>query len=85
MSDPNQDPVPDQEHAQAVERPGLIEVHQGDKVVPAPGSEAAVSARSATEVHYYFPVHVVMAGDATEEAGSAVETRIWNALYQALS
>ncbi|MEV3912612.1 hypothetical protein [Streptomyces canus] len=85
MSDSNQDPVPDQEYAQSVEGPGLIEVHQGDKVVPAPGSEAAVSARSGAEVHYYFPVHVVMAGEGTDEAAISLETRIYEALYQALS
>ncbi|MFF7534713.1 hypothetical protein ACFZB2_37330 [Streptomyces bobili] len=85
MSDSNPDPLPDQENAQSVERAGLIEVHEGDKVVPAPGSEAAVIARSGAEVHYHFPVHVVMAGDVTKEARSAIETSIWKALYRALS
>lgn len=85
MSESNPDPVPDQENAQSVERPGLIEVHQGDKVVAAPGSEAAVFARSGAEVHYYFPVHVVMAGDVTNETRSAIETSVCKALYKALS
>ncbi|MGW2408981.1 hypothetical protein ACWCXK_31335 [Streptomyces sp. NPDC001739] len=85
MPDADQEPADEREGAQIVERPGLIEVHQGDQVVPAPGSEAAVSARSGTEVHYYFPVHVVMAGDLTEETRTAVEDRIWTALYQALT
>jgi hypothetical protein len=84
MSEWNPQPDPEQD-AQAVERPGLITVHPGDRVVPAPGSEAAVSARSGAEVHYYFPIHVVMAGDVTEETRSDIETSIWNALYHALS
>ncbi|MER6306671.1 hypothetical protein [Streptomyces sp. NPDC001657] len=85
MSDANQGPAADQEFAQTVERPGLIEVHQGDKVVAAPGSEAAVSARSGTEVHYYFPVHVVLTGDMGPEARQAIEDEIWDQLYRAFS
>ncbi|MGF1430793.1 hypothetical protein [Kitasatospora sp. LaBMicrA B282] len=79
-----QDDRPPQE-AQTVERRGLIEVHPGDLVVPAPGSEAAVSARSATEVHYYFPIHVVMTGDIPPEAREEITASICDALYRALS
>ncbi|GKQ37926.1 hypothetical protein [Streptomyces sp. A012304] len=74
---------PDQENAQSVERAGLVEVHEGDKVVPAPGSEAAVSARSGTEVHYYFPIHVVLTGDIGPETRKSIEDDIWDQLYHA--
>ncbi|MFI9328823.1 hypothetical protein ACIGZJ_14895 [Kitasatospora sp. NPDC052868] len=74
---------PDQEVPQSVEGPGLIAVHEGDRIVPAPGSEAAVSARSGAEVHYYFPIHVVLTGDIGPEARQAIEEGIWEQLYQA--
>ncbi|MET9077994.1 hypothetical protein ABZX95_38945 [Streptomyces sp. NPDC004232] len=85
MSDSNPLPEPDQDNAQAVERPGLIEVHPGDRVVSALGSQAAVSVRSGTEIHYYFPIHVVLTGDVAETAKKDIASSIWNALYKALS
>ncbi|MGW6915295.1 hypothetical protein ACWGB8_15975 [Kitasatospora sp. NPDC054939] len=74
---------PDQEYTESVERAGLIEVHEGDRVVPAPGSEAAVSARSGAEVHYYFPIHVVLTGDIAPEVRQAIEEGVWEQLCQA--
>jgi hypothetical protein len=41
--------------------------------------------RAGADVHYYFPVHVVMVGDVGEETKRDIEARIWEALYTALA
>jgi hypothetical protein len=67
-----------------VEEEGLVVVHEGEKIAAAQGSEARLS-RSHGEVHYYFPVEVVMVGDVGEETKREIEARIWDTLHQALS
>jgi hypothetical protein len=37
------------------------------------------------EVHYYFPVEVVLVGDVGEDARREIEARIWDSLHQAMS
>jgi hypothetical protein len=76
--------MPAEENATYVERGGLVVVHQGDKIVAAPGSEAALASAAGADVDYYFPVHVVMVGDIGEETKQEIEGRIWDALYAAL-
>jgi hypothetical protein len=75
----------DEENATYVERSGLAVVHQGEKIVAAPGSEAVLSARSGGEAHYHFPIHVVMVGDIGEDARSEIVARVWDELHAALS
>jgi hypothetical protein len=67
-----------------VERTGLAVVDQGERIVAAPGSQAALSTRQRGEVHYYFPVHVVVVGDVSETVKGEIEARIWDALHSAL-
>ncbi|MEW1913748.1 hypothetical protein AB0442_35875 [Kitasatospora sp. NPDC085895] len=83
-------PSPEPDGPQAAEQPAPIEVRAGERAVPAPGPEAAAAARPGTEVHYVFPIHVILAGDATQEdtgrdGGDDIAAAIWDALYQALS
>ena len=47
-----------------VERTGIALVHEGEYIVPQPGSEAVISPRPADEgvINYYFPVQVEVVG-----------------------
>jgi hypothetical protein len=74
-----------EENATYVEHSGLAVVHQGDRIVAAPGSEAVLSSAAGPDVEYHFPIHVVMVGDMGEETKQEIEARIWDALYAALS
>jgi hypothetical protein len=75
----------DEENATYVERDGLAVVHRGEKIVAAPGSEAALSSRAGGDVHYHFPVHVVMVGDLGAQAKKDIQDEIMDQLYSALS
>ena len=37
-----------------------------------------------SDIHYYFPIHVVLAGDIAEETRKDIEAGIWDALCDAL-
>ena len=73
------------EQATYVEREGLAVVHQGERIVAAPGSEAMLSHVSGTEMHYHFPIHVVHVGDIGEDVKQEIESRVWDGLNSALS
>ena len=73
------------ENSTYVEETGLAVVHRGERVVAAPGSEAVLSTHRGGDVHYYFPVHVVIAGDLPEAIKSEIEARIWDGLQAALA
>ncbi len=71
-----------------VKETGLAVVHEGEYIMPAPGSEAAIEpAPMMTEgvVNYYFPVEVVIVGGLSEEDHAAIETRIWRSFGDALN
>jgi hypothetical protein len=69
-----------------VKETGLAVVHEGEYIMPAPGSEAMIEpAQMMTQgvVNYYFPVEVVIAGSLPEEERAAIEARIWENLGDA--
>ncbi|HLW71303.1 MAG TPA: hypothetical protein VKS22_11850 [Candidatus Binataceae bacterium] len=71
-----------------VKETGLAVVHEGEYIMPAPGSEATIEpAQMMTEavVNYYFPVEVVVVGGLSEEDHAAVEARIWRSFGDALN
>jgi len=71
-----------------VKETGLAVVHEGEYIMPAPGSEATIEpAQMMTEgvVNYYFPLEVVIAGGLSEEDHAAIETRIWRNFGDALN
>ena len=71
-----------------VRETGLAVVHEGEYIIPASGSEAAIDSipsMSAAVVNYYFPVEVVIVGGLPEEELAAIETRIWESLGDALT
>jgi hypothetical protein len=56
-------PVPGFAAGGRVERTGIALVHEGEYVVPQPGSEAVISpAGDAAVINYYFPVQVEVVG-----------------------
>ena len=70
-----------------VKETGLAVVHEGEYIMPAPGSEATIEPTqmlSQGVVNYYFPVEIVIVGSLPEEEREALETRIWESLGDAL-
>lgn len=71
-----------------VERTGIALVHQGEYVVPAPGSEAVISAgegpRGGAVINYYFPVEVQIVGTPTAEQLRQIADYIYDDLLTAL-
>jgi hypothetical protein len=51
----------------------------------AAGPEPAVVSGPGAELHYYFPIHVVLEGDIAEETRRDIAAEIWDALHAALS
>jgi hypothetical protein len=70
-----------------VKETGLAVVHEGEYIMPAPGSEAEIEPTHMTGqgvVNYYFPVEVVIVGSLPEEEKAAIEARIWENLGDAI-
>lgn len=68
-----------------VRETGIALVHEGEYIMPAPGSEATIEpAQLSGEgvVNYYFPVEIVIAGSLPEEEREAIEARIWERLSE---
>jgi len=72
-----------------VERTGIALVHEGETIVrPAPGSEAGlkpVGVQQGSDVHFYFPIEVVVVGGISEADKQELEDRIFRSLHEALS
>jgi len=68
-----------------VERTGIALVHEGEYVVPAPGSEAVLGpVAGGTVVTYTFPVEVEVVGGLGEEHLRAVARHVFDELDDAL-
>ena len=70
-----------------VRETGIALVHEGEFIMPAPGSESTVEPAEMSaqgEVNYYFPVEVVIVGSLPEAEREAIEARIWERLNDAL-
>jgi hypothetical protein len=71
-----------------VKETGLAVVHEGEYIMPAPGSEAVIEpTQMMTQgvVNYYFPVEVVVVGGLSEEDHAAIEARVWQSFGDALN
>lgn len=71
-----------------VRETGIALVHEGEYIMPAPGSEASIEpAQMSTqgEVNYYFPVEIVIVGNLPEEERDAIEARVWERLNDELN
>lgn len=70
-----------------VKETGIALVHEGEWIVPAPGSAAQIEPAALgamTQVEYHFPVEVEVRGGLSEEDHVAIERRIFGALSQAM-
>ena len=70
-----------------VRETGIALVHEGEYIMPAPGSEAPIEPGGAAKqdvVNYFFPVEIVIVGSLPEEERRAIENRIWEKLNDAL-
>lgn len=70
-----------------VRETGIALVHEGEYIVPAPGSEAEIEPADLGDrnvINYYFPVEIVIVGSLPEEEREAIEAQIWEHLSDAL-
>jgi hypothetical protein len=73
-----------------VEETGLALVHEGEWIMPAPGSEAVISRGSidgeaVQVVNYYFPVEIEVVGTLSQEEVERVANYVFAALESELS
>jgi hypothetical protein len=71
-----------------VERTGIALIHEGEYIMPAPGSEAVISPDGASaaqqSVTWSFPVEVEVVGELSEEHLQAVAAHVFDELDTAL-
>ena len=72
---------------QRVDRTGIALVHEGEYIVPAPGSEAAIAPATGDGpvVNYYFPVEVELVGDVDDAMVQRVVARVFAELGRELA
>ncbi|MFD5560618.1 hypothetical protein [Kitasatospora griseola] len=79
MSDGYQNAVPEPDGGQAAAPPGAIEAAGA---IRAAGPDEATGG---ADIHYVFPIHVVLAGGTDRATGAVAVTTVYDALYRALS
>jgi hypothetical protein len=69
-----------------IERTGIALVHEGEYIVPAPGSEALITPALAggQVINYYFPIEVEVVGMLTEAQVQRVAEHVFGELSAAL-
>jgi hypothetical protein len=72
-----------------VERTGIALVHEGEYILPSPGSEAIISAGGPDlgepVINYYFPVVIEVVGTLSEEQIKRVADHVYDALEAELA
>jgi hypothetical protein len=72
-----------------VDRTGIALVHEGEYIVPAPGSEAILSpggpGLNEPVINYYFPVVIEVVGSLSEEQIKRVADYVYDALEAELA
>jgi len=75
-----------------VERTGIALVHEGEYIMPAPGSEAQISAAvmgdeqgDGTVINYYFPVEIEIIGALSDEQIRRVSDYVFDELTRELA
>jgi hypothetical protein len=70
-----------------VRETGIALVHEGEFIMPAPGSEAAIEPAQMSEqgeINYYFPIEIVVVGSLPEAEREVIEASIWEKLSEEL-
>ena len=71
-----------------VERTGIALVHEGEYIMPAPGSEAQISGdgeSDGTVINYYFPVEIEIIGALSDEQIRRVSDYVFDELTRELA
>lgn len=70
-----------------VERTGIALVHEGEYIVPRPGSEAVITPmpEHGGVVNYYFPVHVEVVGSLPDAEVRRVADHVFGELDRELN
>lgn len=71
-----------------VERTGIALVHEGEYIMPAPGSEAQISGDGLSDgsvVNYYFPVEIEIIGTLSDEQIRRVSNYVFDELTRELA
>ena len=75
-----------------VEQTGIALVHEGEYIMPAPGSEAQISAAvmgdeqgDGTVINYYFPVEIEIIGALSDEQIRRVSDYVFDELTRELA
>ena len=79
--------IPEFQSGGRVRETGIALVHEGEYIMPAPGSEAEIAPTEMNMqgvVNYYFPVEIVIVGTLPEEERESIEAQIWENLNDAL-
>ena len=79
--------LPEFETGGRVERTGIALIHEGEYILPAPGSEALVSpaeVEAVQVINYHFPVEIEVVGELEEAQLQRVATFVFETLNSAL-
>ena len=71
-----------------VKHTGIVLVHEGEYIMPAPGSEAQIAAdeqAGGTVINYYFPVEIEVIGTLSDEQIRRVTEYMFDELTRELS
>jgi hypothetical protein len=71
-----------------VERTGIALVHEGEYILPAPGSEAQIAADGQADsqvINYYFPVEIEVVGALSDEQIRGVADYVFSELVRELA
>ena len=71
-----------------VERTGIALVHEGEYIMPAPGSEARISGEAQDDgmvINYYFPVEIEIIGALSDEQIRRVSNYVFDELTRELA
>ncbi|MEV7119322.1 hypothetical protein [Kitasatospora griseola] len=79
MSDGYQNAVPEPDGGQAAAPPGA------NGTIGATGATGPDEATGGADIHYVFPIHVVLAGGTDRATGAVAAGTVYDALYRALS
>ena len=79
-------PVPGFAAGGRVERTGIALVHEGEYIVPQPGSAAVITPEHRTgEINYYFPVTVEVVGSLSDDEVRRVAEYVFTELDRELA
>lgn len=64
---------------------GPAVAHRGEQIEAATDAGAVLTTDSGGDIHYHFPIHVVVVGEHSEDVASAIEASVMSSLYSALT